>query len=266
MSLASQSETDIRYRYACDIARAAASRAYAFYQQRERLVTEQDKDLQDVVSEAERNVEQLIKSLIAERFPQDAIAGETAPGEDARYLWVIDPLDGSDCFINGLHNWCVSLALVLEGEAVAGVVYDPNHREMFHACQGRGAWVNETRLQVHPAQHLTEGVLGVGTADAGAVVTFIPFLSALLQQGGTFIRTGSGALMSAWAAAGRLIGYYAPHMFSRNSLAGIVLMREAGGVSNAYLQGEGLKNGNPLLLANEAIYSQLKVLLAHSLH
>lgn len=264
MSSVSQSETDIRYRYACDIARAAASRAYSFYQQRERLITEQHKDRQDVASEAGHNVEQLIKTLIAERFPQDALCSEADAQEnaDTRFLWVIEPLDGTRCFINGLHNWCVSLALVTEGEAVAGVVYDPNHREMFHACRGQGAWVNETRLRVHPAQHLNEGVLGVGISEQATTDTFIPFLSALLQQGGTFIRTGSGALMSAWAAAGRLIGYYAPHMRPRNSLAGIVLMQEAGGISNDYLQSEGLKNGNPLLLANEVIYHQLNALLA----
>jgi myo-inositol-1(or 4)-monophosphatase len=265
MPSASQSETDARYRYACDVAKAAASRAYAFYQQRERLVVEHKKDLQDVVSEADRNVEALIKTLIAERFPDDAVLGEESGGDidGARYVWVVDPIDGTSCFVNGLHNWCVSLAIVVDGEAVIGVVYDPNHREMFHARQGQGAWVNDTRVQAHPAQHLSEGVLGVGISSRIPPETLLSFLSALLQQGGMFVRTGSGALMSAWAAAGRLIGYYEPHMNPWDSLPGLVLMREAGGVTNNYLQPDGLKSGNPLLLANAAIYAQVKALLAH---
>ncbi|WP_312240295.1 inositol monophosphatase [Pantoea sp.] len=264
MSSASQSETDARYRYACDVAKAAASRAYAFYQQRQQLAVEHKKDLQDVVSEADRNVEALIKSLIADRFPDDAVLGEESGGdiEGARYVWVVDPIDGTSCFLNGLHNWCVSLAVLLDGEAVIGVVYDPNHREMFHARQGQGAWVNETRVQAHPAQQLNEGVLGIGTSSRIPAETFIPFLTALLQQGGMFVRTGSGALMSAWAAAGRLIGYYEPHMNPWDSLPGIVLMREAGGVANNYLP-DGMKKGNPLLIANAAIYAQVKALLTH---
>ncbi len=139
MSSASHSEIDARYRYACEIARAAASRALSWYQQRQKLVVEHKRDLQDVVSEADRNVEELIKSLIAERYPEDAVLGEESGGEtgEARILWVIDPIDGTACFVNGLHNWCVSLAIVCEGEPVVGVVCDPNHQELFHARKGQ---------------------------------------------------------------------------------------------------------------------------------
>lgn len=75
-----------------------------------------------------------------------------------------------------------------------------------------------------------------------------------------FIRIGSGALTSARAAAGRLIGYYEAHMHPQDSLPGIVLMREAGGVTNDYLRNEGLKNGNPVLLANATLYPKIKAL------
>ena len=97
MSSASHSEIDARYRYACDIARAAASRAYSWYQQRQTLVVEHKRDLQDMVSEADRNVEALIKTLIAERFPDDAVYGEESGGEvqGAPFIWVVDPIDGT---------------------------------------------------------------------------------------------------------------------------------------------------------------------------
>lgn len=263
MSSASHSETDARYRYACEIARAAASRAYAWYQQRQQLVVEHKRDLQDVVSEADRNVEELIKTLIAERFPDDAVLGEESGGdvEGAAWVWVVDPIDGTACFLNGLHNWCVSLAVLCNGEAVIGVVCDPNHQELFHACAGQGAWVNETRLQAHGAQHLSEGVLGLSNSSRAPAESVSALIHGLLEQGGMFVRIGSGALTTAWAAAGRLIGYYEAHMNPWDSLPGIVLMREAGGVANDYLANDGLKNGNPVLLANPAIYAQINALL-----
>ncbi|WP_416413038.1 inositol monophosphatase family protein [Pantoea sp. App145] len=266
MSSASLTELDARYHYACDVAKAAASRALSWYQQRHQLVIEHKKDLQDVVSEADRNVEQLIKSLIAERFPEDAVLGEESGGETegARFIWVVDPIDGTSCFINGLHNWCVSLAIVCENEAVIGVVCDPNHHELFHACRGKGAWVNDKRIQVHSARQLDQGVLGISSSNSQPPEPLTNFISALLQQGGMFIRTGSGALMSAWAAAGRLIGYFEAHMHPWDGLPGIVLMREAGGVTNDYLHNDGLKNGNPVLLTNATLYPQLKAMLPAS--
>ncbi|NIF23419.1 inositol monophosphatase family protein [Candidatus Pantoea multigeneris] len=263
MASAAQNEIDVRYQYACEVARAAASRALSWYQQRHQLMVEHKRDLQDVVSEADRNVEELVKSLIAERFPQDGILGEESGGdiEGASFIWVIDPIDGTSCFLNGLHNWCVSLAVLSHNEPLIGIVCDPNHHELFHACKGKGAWVNETRIQASPAQQLSEGVLGISHSSRMPPESIIPLLHALLAEGGMFVRTGSGALTSAWAAAGRLIGYFEAHMSPWDGLPGIVLMREAGGVTNDYLANDGLKNGNPVLLANRAIYDQLKALL-----
>ncbi|PVW88209.1 inositol monophosphatase, partial [Klebsiella pneumoniae] len=106
----------------------------------------------------------------------------------------------------------LSLAIVADGEPVIGVVYDPNHRELFHALRGHGAWLNDAPIRPHPATTVKEGVMGVGTSHRVTPADFLPFLQALLSDGGMFIRNGSGALMSAWAAAGRLIGYYEPHM------------------------------------------------------
>lgn len=107
--------------------------------------------------------------------------------------------------------------------------------------------------------------MGVGTSHRVTPAVFLPFLDALLSDGGMFIRNGSGALMSAWAAAGRLIGYYEPHMNPWDGLPGLVLMREAGGLSNDYLANDGIRHGNPLLLASKTLYPQLKNMLCHPL-
>ncbi|MEE4481492.1 inositol monophosphatase [Serratia ficaria] len=250
-----------RYHFACRLAESGGKLAEAFYQQRETLQTDhKGTDLQDVVSRADREVEAFLQSRIAEAFPEDGFLGEESGkvDSDKPVLWVVDPIDGTSCFLNGLHTWCLSLAIVVDGEPVIGVVYDPNHQELFHALKGHGAWLNDRRLAPHAATVIAGGVMGVGTSQRVSAADFLPFLDALLQQGGMFVRNGSGALMSAWAAAGRLIGYYEPHMNPWDALPGIVLMREAGGTTNDYLAAEGITCGNPVLLASKTLYPQLQ--------
>ncbi|HBV7592730.1 TPA: inositol monophosphatase [Klebsiella pneumoniae] len=258
-----------RYRLACELAKAGAELAFEYYQQREALtVDHKGDDLQDVVSVADKRVEAFVKQRIQSAFPEDGFLGEESGARlpDARVLWVVDPIDGTSCFLNGLHTWCLSLAIVADGEPVIGVVYDPNHRELFHALRGHGAWLNDAPIRPHPATTVKEGVMGVGTSHRVTPADFLPFLQALLSDGGMFIRNGSGALMSAWAAAGRLIGYYEPHMNPWDALPGLVLMREAGGASNDFLAQEGIQRGNPLLLASPTLFPQLKKMIPQPLH
>ncbi|MGW1443573.1 inositol monophosphatase family protein [Serratia rhizosphaerae] len=264
--MASTSEQDIaaRYRFACDVAQQAGRLAYDFYQRRQQLAVEhKGGDLQDVVSQADREVEALTRRLIAQRFPQDDFLGEESGGGHgtAPYTWVVDPIDGTACFLNGLHTWCVSIGVIFDGDPVIGVVYDPNHQEMFHARRGGGAFLNHAPISVHPGRSLRDGVMGVGTSHRVTPEEFVPFVSRLLHAGGMFIRSGSGALMTAQVAAGRLIGYYEPHMNAWDSLPGMLLVQEAGGITNDFLADRGLQKGNVALMANAEIYSQLRELI-----
>ncbi|AML56267.1 Inositol-1-monophosphatase [Serratia rubidaea] len=264
--MTSTSEQDIaaRYQVACDVAQQAAGLAYDFYQRRQQLAVEhKGGDLQDVVSLADREVEALTRRLIAQHFPQDDFLGEESGGghHAAPYTWVVDPIDGTACFLNGLHTWCVSIGVIFNGDPTIGVVYDPNHQEMFHARRGGGAFLNHTPISVHPGRSLRDGVMGVGTSHRVTPEAFVPFISRLLHAGGMFIRSGSGALMTAQVAAGRLIGYYEPHMNAWDSLPGMLLVQEAGGVTNDFLADQGLQQGNVALMANAEIYSQLRELI-----
>lgn len=247
-----------RYELAQVVARRAGEKALEMFRQRDSLVIE-SKGLQDMVSIADRDTELLIRAEVQASFPEDGFLGEEGGLEraDARFLWVIDPIDGTACFVNGMHAWCLSIGVLCEGKPVIGVVYDPNSDEMFHALGGHGAFVNTTALQVAPATALSEGVLGVGFSHRVPVSAFIPFLNRTLSDGGMFIRNGSGALMLAYVAAGRLIGYYEPHINAWDCMAGIVLVREAGGRVNDFLSGEGLLQGNPIIAAGANLYPTL---------
>jgi len=264
------SPEDLQLRYECakELAMEAARLALGPYRQRDSLVVSHKGDeLQDLVSVVDQDTEAYIKRRLAENFPQDGFLGEETGGAtlDARCIWVVDPIDGTSCFVNGLHSWCVSIGLLVDGEPWLGAVADAVHDELFHACLGQGAWLNEQRLNVHSAPDICHGVMGVGTSHRRGKEHFIPFVTQLLEQGGTFIRNGSGALMVAYVAAGRLIGYYETHINSWDCLAGLVLVKEAGGVSNDFLRNDGLTQGNPLLVASPRIYAQVASMIGASL-
>lgn len=255
---------DARYQFARMIAEQAAKIGHNLYLRRAELITEhKGDDLQDVVSIADREVEDYLKNAIREHFPEDGFLGEESglePGSNGA-LWIVDPIDGTACFLNGLHNWCTSVGVLINGQPVIGAISDPNHAETFHACKGVGAFVNDTPIRASQARNVCEGVLGVGTSHRVQASDFVPFIEGLLNAGGMFVRTGSGALMMAHAAAGRLIGYYEPHINSWDCLAGIVLMHEAGGRSNDFFAGDGLRQGNPILVAPDVLYPQLAELI-----
>lgn len=255
-------DLDSRYTLACQLAREAGELAMQMFRNRAALEIEH-KGLQDVVSIADREVENLIHERLREMFPEDAFLGEesAANATDAmdreRVVWIVDPIDGTSCFLNGMHAWCVSIGVLIDGEPSIGAVFDPNSGELFHAALERGAYVNDEPIRVSDAQSLKDGVLGVGFSHRVTPAVFVPFLQHVLEDGGMFIRNGSGALMIAYVAAGRLIGYYEPHINSWDCMAGIVLVREAGGVVNDFLSEGGLTNGNVVIAAGPAIYPLL---------
>lgn len=253
-------DIDARYALAKRVAQEAARRGMGYYQQRDDLIVEhKDGHRQDVVSMADRALEDYIRAELLAAFPDDGFLGEESGSVDldARCLWVIDPIDGTACFVNGLHNWCVSIGMLLDGVPHIGAIADPNHNELFHGVRGQGAFVNDWPLRASEATHVREGLLGVGTFYARGTEHFIPFLTRLLGEGGMFLRNGSGALMTAYVAAGRLLGYYETLLKSWDCAAGLVLVAEAGGRSNNFLRGDGLLHGNPYLVACPGVYDQV---------
>ena len=264
------SSLDIEARYSCarTLALEAAQLGMSHYRQRNTLLVEhKGNDLQDVVSIADRQIEDFIRARLAERFPEDGFLGEESGSSDlaARCVWVIDPIDGTACFVNGLHNWCVSIGLLIDGEPHLGAIADPNHNELFHGCLGQGAFVNDTPLKVSTATNVAQGLTGTGTFHPRGKEHFIPFLGKLLAEGGMFFRNGSGALMTAYVAAGRLLGYYETELKSWDCLAGLVLLKEAGGQVNDFFRNDGLIRGNPYLVACPGVYQQLAEMIGPSL-
>ncbi|MFT6403880.1 inositol monophosphatase [Marinomonas primoryensis] len=248
-----------RFEQAEKVIKVAGAQALDYFRNRDKLVVETKMEPQDVVSIADRNVEITIIEGLQKHFAQDGFLGEeqgTTKG-DNEYLWVIDPIDGTACFLNGMHSWCISIALMVNDKIACGLIFDPNSNELFSAIAGKGCFVNDKKVETLKVNSVQEGVMGVGTSHRIPSSLCVNFIEKLLSEGGMFIRNGSGALMLAYVASGRLIGYYEPHINSWDCLAGLIMVDEAGGVTNDFLEGEGLLKGNPLLVSASGLEKSL---------
>jgi myo-inositol-1(or 4)-monophosphatase len=243
------------------IVREAGTLALDFFHRQAELTIER-KGLQDTVSQADRAVEDCIAQRLAECFPDDAFLGEESGNSRVReadgFTWVVDPIDGTDCFINGIRAWCVSIALVSEGEIRGGVIYDPNAQELYKAIIGHGASLNGKPIRASTADDLTLGIVGIGFSHRVEPAPTLEVLGRLLDAGGMYQRNGSGALMLAYVAAGRYLGYYEAHINSWDALAGVALVREAGGWTNDFLADDGLQTGSVVLASAPGVATSLR--------
>lgn len=226
----SPEDLDRRVAFAIETARAAGDIGLRYFRNRDALTIE-SKGHQDLVSEADREVELFIRAAIAAAYPDDAIVGEEHPPTEGRsgFVWVIDPIDGTANFVAGIPAWCVVIAGARDGVPVVGVIHEPSVGETFHARTGGGAFLNGDPIRVSSSQSLGEGSLGVGSSNRTETQDVVRLIGDLYSQGGVLYRNASGALMLAYVAAGRLIGYSEPHMNAWDCLAGFRLIEEAGG-------------------------------------
>ena len=252
-----------RLKTAESAAREAGQGALILFRERDTLEVIQ-KGPQDRVTVADRNAETLIRKRIAEQFPDDEVLGEEygqggGEGAGGDTMWVVDPIDGTDCFVFGLPMWSISIAWMQGGKAKVGVVYDPVHDEMYTATLDGGTYLNGKPIRASQASEITDGLVGIGHSLRIPRSETIAALDRLLEMDGIFHRSGSGALSIAWVAAGRLIAYYEPHINSWDCLAGLLLVTEAGGWTNDFLANDGLLTGNPVMVAAPGLIDKIKI-------
>lgn len=254
-------DLEARFSHARDVIREAGKRAMDYYDGTAGdLKIEMKTNALDMVSIADKNVEAIIRDRIADSFPEDGFLGEEMGIEkgDNDCLWVIDPIDGTACFVNHMPTWCISVALMVGNEVVLGLIYHPCGDELFTAMKGEGAYVNGEPMEASRCAKVSDGVLGIGISHRVGSDAIVPLIADLLDREGMFIRNGSCALMMSYAAAGRLIGYYEPNINAWDCMAGIILMREAGGWTNAFLEiPDVLEKGGPILAAGPHVADEL---------
>lgn len=219
-----------RYTAARDIANKAGALAITYFSNLDQLMIDV-KGHQDFVSEADRKVELAVRAALASAFPDDGIVGEEgAPTSGSSgYTWIIDPIDGTTNFVNGIPQWCVIIACVHQGQTVIGVVHDPVHDEMHHAVKGGGAFCNDRPIRCTAKTSLREGSLGIGFSGRTHIDGVKRLVNLCCDAGTVFWRNGSGGLSLAYVASGRILGYVEEHMNGWDFLAGHLIVAEAGG-------------------------------------
>jgi myo-inositol-1(or 4)-monophosphatase len=218
----------------------------------------------DFCTEADRAVEQLVRKQIAEAHGEPVLGEEYGhdAGADAHAgLWVVDPIDGTTEYIHGSGRWCVSLAYVRDGAIELGVIYEPVGNRLFSARAGQGASLNGAPIRVSHLAHQAVPVIEVGWSERRSLHAYCDLLHMLAANRMEFRRRGSGALGLADVACGVNDAYVELHINSWDALAGILLVREAGGWTNDFLAGNGLTEGNLIMAATPELHPKLLALL-----
>ena len=228
------------------------------------------KGAKNLVTELDLASEKLIVGQLLDQFPDHGILAEEGdyPAGDGQHTWIIDPLDGTTNYAHGYPWFCVSIALMVGGELLIGVIYNPITDELFTAAAGLGAFRNGRRLQVSTRQPLSGALLATGfpydcaTDPENNFDHFVRFQKA--ARG--IRRAGAAALDLAYLAAGRLDGFWEVKLKPWDVAAGTLLVREAGGVVTAF-DGSGYEVTNHRILAsNGLIHDEMIAMLKQENH
>tara|TARA_B100001093_G_scaffold507238_1_gene567463 strand:+ start:442 stop:1182 length:741 start_codon:yes stop_codon:yes gene_type:complete len=176
----------------------------------------------DFVSNADLKAEKIIIEELKKARPYYSIISEEDGSEinkDKKNTWIIDPIDGTNNFLHGIPHFAISIALKSDDEIISGLIYDPIKNEMFYAEKENGAFFNNQRIRVSKKRDLNSCLFATGGSSNNEIN--LPLR-----------RSGSAALDMAYVAAGRYDGYFQDGLNLWDIAAGIIILKEAGGIIN----------------------------------
>lgn len=219
------------------------------YERRDTIEATQ-KGINDYVTNVDKLAEAEIIEIIHKSYPDHTIITEETgaiEGKESDIQWIIDPLDGTRNFMNGLPHFSVSIAIRVKNRTEVGVVYDPIRNELFTAVRGEGAKLNEVRLRVDAKRELQGAILATGFPfkQPKLMPTQFAIMNALIENIADFRRTGSAALDLCYVAASRVDGYFEMGIKAWDCAAGDLIVRESGGLVCDFEADNGyLRSGN----------------------
>ena len=201
----------------------------------------------DFVTNADKKVEKiLINELSKKNFSIITEESGTIIKENNDNFWIVDPIDGTTNFLHGIPHFCISIGLVMNGEIVSGVIFDPIKNEMFFGEKNSGAYFNNQRIRVSKKNNLDECLFGSNLESLKNIELNLRI-------------SGSAALDLAYIAAGRLDGFFQKKLNLWDIAAGVIILREAGG-NISPLDVKQIKN-HKIIASSETIYENLYKLL-----
>lgn len=200
-------------------------------------VVVREKGYNELVTQADEEVQHFLIEQIRRYFPEHAILAEedlrAMPDsrERAPFRWIIDPIDGTTNFTHGVPPYGISLALQHEGQTVVGVVYDVPHEELFTAVRGHGLYVNGVRARVSQTATLREALITTGFPyrEVMHLDEYLEALGQVIRAARGVRRPGAASVDLAWVACGRFDGFFETGLSPWDVAAGILLVEEGGG-------------------------------------
>jgi len=216
----------------------------------------------DFVSQADLKAEKILFEELSEARPGYGFLMEergVVEGADATHRWIVDPLDGTTNFLHGIPHFAISVALEREGTLVAGVIYNPITDELFFGERGQGAYGPGGRLRVAGRDRLSEAVLACGAphGERKGRAEFITETQKLLPNIAGLRRFGAASLDLAFVAAGRFDAFWERGLAAWDMAAGIVLVREAGGLVSDLTNRQKMLETGDVIAGNEFIHGAL---------
>ncbi|MDP7342060.1 MAG: inositol monophosphatase family protein [Alphaproteobacteria bacterium] len=223
----------------------------------------------DFVSSADHKAEQTLVEELQRARPNFGFLveeGGEIKGEDSSNRWIIDPLDGTTNFLHGIPHFAISIGLERDGRMFAGVIYDPLRDELFWAETGIGAFINSQRLRVSSRARLGDALIATGMPFKGRAShpEYPVMLDSVWAATSGVRRFGSAALDLAYVAAGRYDGFWEFALSPWDIAAGLVILREAGGIVSEVDGGDQMMESGDILATNGHLHEYLQELLAQA--
>jgi myo-inositol-1(or 4)-monophosphatase len=253
------------------LCRTAAERAAAYLRGVERPRDPAGwtvKGSRDFVTQVDRAAEEIVTQVLVAAEPGSRVVGEELSPDLTTdgLVWVVDPLDGTTNFLHDFPSYAVSVAAAVDGAPQAGVVIHVPRNEVFFASRGGGAWQGERQLTVSSIQDPAFSLIGTGFPfkDVARLQEYLEQFSRVAAHASGIRRPGSAALDLADVAAGRFDGFWEQKLSAWDIAAGILLVREAGGLVTDYSGRDVGIEHTELVAGNPAIHAWLLEMLSSS--
>ncbi|KAB2833660.1 MAG: inositol monophosphatase [Candidatus Brocadia sp.] len=226
-----------------------------------------EKAKNDYVTIVDKKSEDIIKEHIKSHFTNHDIMAEESPAEShsSRFLWIIDPLDGTMNYIHGLPSFAVSIALAIEGNLAMGLIYEPLRDTIYSAMRGNGSFKNDKRIHVSSSETLSTALIATGFPFRikNIIDSYLKVFKDIFMRATGVRRGGSACLDLAYTAEGIFGGFFECALSPWDIAAGALLVEEAGGVVTDFEgKNQYLKTGNIIAGTGGVQREMLKIIQA----
>jgi len=225
------------------------------------------KGVNDFVTHVDRGSEQLLVTRLGKLIPSAGFVVEentsTAAGE--KYRWIVDPLDGTTNFIHRVHPFAISIALAEDDKILSGVVHEASGREVFHAWEGGGAYLNGKKIKVSSNGTLGSGFIATGFPynDFTRLQGYLDTLSYLMKNCVGVRRMGAASVDLSYVACGRFEAFFEYGLKQWDIAAGSVIITEAGGMVSDFSGKSDLLTGKEFIASNSLVHPEMLKIISN---